>query len=176
MSVGDLFEFQEKVLKDWIHHPRAWLLQANPVWGSWETINRIALFDTYEQAVEYVRASKLPEVENKEIYKTKDGYYRTFRPDSLLWDYNEPDSRSMVIGAVPWLRWEDVNRNPPPPSGPIVGGPREWSPHGIPMMPELETKHPQYGRDFDQGYGGPRTNMNHVVPEAPPINPAGGNP
>lgn len=170
MSIRELIDFQ-LVLKEWISWPRAWLLQANPVWGSYETVNRIALFDTKEMAAAYLEASKLPKVEDPKQHTTKDGYHRTFRPDSLLWDYNLEDSRPMIVPAVPWYFYGSVTENPTPPSGPISGGPREWSPHGVPVLPELETHHPRYGRDFDQGYGGPRTNMDGVVPQEPPIKP-----
>lgn len=172
MSIQQLFDFQQQVMQDWVQNPRAWLLQANPVWGRWETVNRIALFDTKEQAESYIEASRLPEVDDPKKHTTKDGYVRTFRPDSLLWDYNIEMTRPMVVGMVPWFDYFDVvNRNPVPPSGHVQGGPREWSPHGIPEIPEVKTHHPKYGRDYDQGFGGPRTDMDHVVPQAPPISP-----
>src|SRR3972149_1986325 len=87
MSVQELFDFQQYLLS-WLKNPSAWLLQANPVWGSTETVNRIAIFDTKEKAEEYVRASELnPEI-STEDRRTPEGFVRTYRPDSLLWDYN----------------------------------------------------------------------------------------
>lgn len=174
MSVQELFDFQENTLKDWIVNPRAWLLQANPVWGSHETVNRIALFDTKEAAEAYLKASELPEAAHPDAHKTADGYSRTFRPDSLLWDYNKSawDMR-MVVPAIPWHRYDGVARNPAPPSGPIVNGPKEWSPRGVPLQGVPATDHPRYGRDFDQGYGGPYNNMDGALPGNPPAAPRG---
>ena len=175
MSVQDVLLFQEQVLRDWIRNPRAWVLLANPVWGSSETVNRIALFDTKEEAEAYLEASKLPESEDPEAYLTKDGYYRTFRPDSFLWDYNpSAHGRPMVIPMIPWQGYEGVQRNPPRPSGPILNGPKEWSPRGIPPLKNLATNHPRYGRDYDEGFGAPYSDMNGALPEPPPIPPKTG--
>jgi hypothetical protein len=102
MSVQELLDYQKGLL-EWLMNPKAWILQANPVWGRYETMNRIALFDTKDMARAYLEASLLPELgpdESREKYKTSDGYCRSFRPDSLLWDYN---SENATIGpAVPW--------------------------------------------------------------------------
>ena len=157
MSVEELFAFQEEVLIDWIRAPRAWLLQANPVWGSWETVNWIAIFDTKEQAEAYRNASKLPEPLKPEDNRTEDGYFRTYRPDSLLFDYNHDETRPMIVAAVPWLRYDEVQRNPAPPTGPA------------PALNNRTSEHlKRYGVDFDRGSGGPYTNMDGVVPEPPP--------
>lgn len=168
MSVEELSRFQKETLADWCRNPRAWFIMANPVWGRSETVNRIAVFDTKEMAEAYLLASRLPESKDPEIYKTNDGYYRSFRPDSLLWDYNYYEFRQQVHPVLPWEPLNDLKVNPTPPSGPIVNGPKEWSPHGIPNLSDFSTNHPQYGRDFDQGFGGPRTNMDGVVPGEPP--------
>jgi len=172
MSVQELFDLQgdfKAKLGEWMAHPKAWLLQANPVWGSWETCNMIALFDTREQAKAYLEASMLPKVDDPERHETKDGYGRSFRPDSLLWDYNlEIGSRPMIVPADPLISYDRVRWNPLPPSGEIAGDPREWSPRGILQALDLETKLPKYGRDFDQGFS-PKSNMDHVVPQAPPL-------
>lgn len=167
MSVQDLFDFQQNVLKDWLENPRCWILVANPVWGSYETINRIAIFDTKELAKAYIEASRLPESTDPDKYKTDDGYVRTFRPDSLLWDYND-ERRCRVLIPLPWEACRNLVANPVPPSGHILNGPREWSPHGIPALSDFATDKPRYGKDYDQGCGGPYTDMNHVVPEPPP--------
>lgn len=172
MSVQELFDFQKGELLDWVRNPRAWVLRANPVWGRTETRNRIAIFDTHEMAKAYFEASKLPELgpgESHEKYKTNDGYYRSFRPDSLLWDYN-PDEYGgpLFEPAFPWFAYEGVTMNPTPPSGPILNGPKEWSPSGLPNLKDFSTNKPQYGRDYDQGFGGPHSNMDHVLPDPPP--------
>jgi hypothetical protein len=156
MSVQELFDFQEH-LKTWIENPRAWVLLANPVWGSAETVNRIALFDTREQAEAYGRASELPKPAYPDDHKTKDGYYRTFRPDSLLWDYNPTAYHGpMIQPATPWLRYDGVVRNPVPPSG------------AAPDLAPYKTEHARYGVDYDRGLGGPYSNMDHAAPGAPP--------
>lgn len=173
MSVEELLQFQNVTLKEWATHPRAWFIFANPVWGRYETVNRIALFDTKEAAEAYLRASALPPSEDPDLYKTNDGYQRSFRPDSLLWDYNLNEGRGHISPALPWHHFEGVTANPTPPAGPILNGPKEWSPRGIPNLSEFSTDHPRYGRDYDQGFGGPHTNMNHVVPGAPPAGPGG---
>lgn len=168
MSVEDLFRFQEE-LKDWVRNPRAWCIMANPVWGRTETVNRIALFDTKEAAEAYWKASLLPEVPDKSVYKTDDGILRSFRPDSLLWDYNDHIySGPSFMPAIPWREYDGVQRNPAPPSGPILNGPKEWAPRGIQNLSDFSTNPPQYGKDFDQGFGGPRSNMDHVLPSPPP--------
>lgn len=159
---------------DWVRNPRAWLLRANPVWGSFETVNKIALFDTREAAEAYVETSKLPKAEHPDAYKTDDGYWRTFRPDSLLWDYNEQAGGGpMVMPAVPWHRYDDVHRNPAPPSGPFTGAPKEWSPRGPALKGIPATEHPKYGRDYDAGFGGPYTDMDGALPGGPPAAPRG---
>jgi len=166
VSVQELFDFQKNVLSMWATQPKAWILKANPVWGRWETMNQIAIFDTREKAEAYVAASALPGNLEPEKRTTKDRYVRTFRPDSLLWDYNSETTRPMIYPAFPWYDFSELRQNPEPPSGSVVGGPREWSPHGIPVdVPP--TTHPKYGRDYDQGFGGSRTNMDNEVPEAP---------
>lgn len=155
MSVQELFNFQE-VLKDWVRNPRAWLLQANPVWGSTETVNRIALFDTKEQAEAYVKASELPKSEDPDANKTDDGYWRTYRPDSLLFDYNPTAwDMSMIVPAIPWRDYAGVERNPLPPAGPP------------PQLKRTSEHIPRYGRDYDYGLGGPYSNQDHKLPEPP---------
>jgi hypothetical protein len=157
MSVHELFDFQKTVLLDWLRHPRAWLLQANPVWGRFETVNRIALFDTKEQAEAYLEASKLPETKDPSERTTEDKYVRSFRSDSLLFDYNlEAGGRSMIVPTLPWYDYEGVSQNPVPPSGPA------------PDLKSRTTSHPKYGVDYDQGMGGPYSNMDRALPEPQP--------
>jgi len=170
VSVQELFDFQQKELMDWIKTPRAWLLRANPVWGSAETVNRIALFDTREAAEAYITASELPKAEHPDAYKTADGYWRTYRPDSLLWDYNKLFSGDgpMVVPAIPWMRYDGIGVNPAPPSGPLKNGPKEWSPRGPSLADVPPTEHARYGKDYDVGYGGPKSRMDGEVPGAPP--------
>lgn len=165
MSVHELFDFQENVLTDWMRSPRAWVLVANPVWGSTETENRIALFDTKELAEAYIKASELPKVANPDDNKTADGYWRTYRSDSLLFDYNPTAWRGpMVRPAIPWHDYNGdictppVQRNPSPPSGPAPALHNRTSEHLL-----------RYGVDYDQGSGGPYSNMNGVVPEPPSV-------
>ncbi len=161
MSVQEILDFH-KTLVDWIENPRAWLVQANPVWGSTETINRIAIFDTREGAEKYVDRSRLPEEMSPEERRTKDGYTRSFRPDSLLWNYNPDEYFSrMIVPAIPWHDYSSVTQNPEPPSGlcPSISA--------LDELDDISTKHPRYGKDFDVGRGGPYTNMDDEKPEKP---------
>jgi len=155
MSVQEFFDFQQNVLLERLRSPMAWLLKANPVWGSYETVNRIALFDTLEQAEAYLQASKLPEPATPGSNTTEDGYSRSFRPDSLLFDYNdEKGARPMIVPAILWHDYQGVLQNPIPPSGPA------------PDIRTRDSSHiPRYGKDYDQGFGGPYSNMNQVVPQ-----------
>jgi hypothetical protein len=59
-----------------------WLMTANPVRGRMENQSPLAIFTEREKAIAYYEASKLPEVE------VVDGFYLTFREDSLLRWYN----------------------------------------------------------------------------------------
>lgn len=155
MSVQELFDFQES-LRDWVENPRAWLLQANPVWASSETVNRIALFDTKEAVLAYIEASRLPKVADPKDNTTRDGYHRTFRPDSLLWDYNADEFHApLMTPAIPWTLYVGVAQNPLPPTG------------AAPPLNNFDSAHlPRYGQDFDQGHGGPYTNADGAVPES----------
>ena len=163
MGLSEFFAFQEQLIKKLREEPMAWLLQANPVWGSWETCNRIALFDTKAAAERYIESSqlpKLPEGADPEIYKTEDGYYRSFRPDSLLWNYNmEIGERPMIVPAIPWREYDGIQQNPLPLTGPP------------PAVKGFYTDHPKYGRDYDVGFGGPYTDANRVLPGVPPAAP-----
>lgn len=163
MGLSEFFAFQEELKKKLLAEPMAWLLQANPVWGRSETVNRIALFDTKAAAERYLESSKLPALPkdaDHEIYKTEDGYYRTFRPDSLLWDYNcDAGGMHMIVPAIPWLVYEGVQQNPLP----LLGEP--------PKIEGFYTDHPKYGRDYDVGFGGPHTDTSRALPAAPPAAP-----
>jgi hypothetical protein len=157
MSVQELFDFQVDVLRDWLRNPRAWLLRANPVWGSHETVNQIALFDTKEQAEAYVKASELPKPLNPDDNRTDDGYWRTYRPDSLLFDYNaQAWDGPMVVPAIPWHDYDGVQKNRTPPTGPA------------PALNTRTSAHiSRYGHDYDVGLGGPYSNENQRLPEPP---------
>ena len=138
MSILEVLSVQND-LKSFIDRPRAFVLMANPVWGSAETMNGIALFDSEEALLAYVEGSRL-----LESVTTADGIRRTFRPDSLLYDYNDPlqEWRGCINPMVPWEVYDGLTQNPLPPFGP---------------MPELRLlTHPRYGQDYDVGYGPPR--------------------
>ena len=151
--ISDVFATQE-TLMDFIRNPRAWVLLANPVWGRTETRNMIALFDSKEAAQAYVDGSKLPEGIPDEDRKTPDGIFRSFRPDSLLWDYNpEFSGESDIRPMLPWIGYDGLMSNPAAPSG------------SIPMVDGAKLDRPKYGRDYDVGYGGPRSDVDDVRPE-----------
>ena len=172
MSVMEMHEVANQIKQicdGWFANPKAWLLQANPVWGSTETVNRIALFDTKEQAEAYLEASKLPEALTHDERTTKDGYHRSFRSDSLLWDYNPTAyERPMVVPAVPWHKYDGdmfssaVSQNPLPPLPKTV---EELRAMLFSIGLRAPTEHAQYGKDFDRGYGGQRTNMDGESPQ-----------
>jgi hypothetical protein len=151
---GSLREFQQEVRDS----ASAVVMPANPVWGACETVNAIAAFDTEEAARAYERLSRLPET-----VRTPDGITRTYRPDSLLYDYNPPHGEEAahrvpwLVKMVPWVDYGDIRENPAPPVGPV---------------PEMRTYDgPRYGRDYDVGYGGPYSDMNHVKPGEVPMVP-----
>lgn len=160
MSVQELFDDQDKleeILRRHSQHPQAWAIRANPVWGSAETVNLIAIFDTEEAAQAYWDASLLPKNLKPEECKTPDGIYRSFRPDSLLWDYNPhcfmgSEPVAPADPAFPY-RPQGVQVNPAPPSG------------QIPEVDGMKLNKGRYGRDFDQGRGGPYTDMSGAKPE-----------
>lgn len=99
--------------------PSAWVLVANSVWERAENVTTIALFDEYADVLAYVAASRLPEGVSTKGHRT---IHRSFRPDSLLWDFNaEPEPELHVL----WAAHAAANRmpvrhlpiNPTPPTG-----------------------------------------------------------
>lgn len=171
-EMRDVGAQMKQIVDGWVANPKAWVLQANPVWGRSETVNRIALFDTKEQAEAYLEASKLPEGLTPAERTTKDEYNRSFRSDSLLWDYNPTAwDMPMIHGAIPWHNYDGdictppVTQNPPLPPPKTVEEIKAmlWS-----IGLRAPTDHPRYGKDFDVGYGGPRTNMDGVTPTRAP--------
>jgi hypothetical protein len=103
--------------------PECWLIVANGVYQRAEEYTVIAVFDTMAQAENYVDASTLPpEYMGINVH----GYYRAFRPDSLLWDYNPTlytgvptDSRHAIVHRLRGLVDLSVPTNPIPPTGPV---------------------------------------------------------
>ena len=77
----------------------------------------LALFDTKELAEAYVAASELPELF---VY---DGRYRSFRPDSLLWDYRIVGSGigplTTSVADLSLAEIETLPVNPEPPTDPL---------------------------------------------------------
>jgi hypothetical protein len=132
MTVADVETCAEKLITDFAINPKAWVLLANPVWGRSETMNWIALFDTEEAARSYELASRL-----LSAVTTPDGIHRQYRPDSLLYDYNQYGMR--LDPMFPWTKYDGVAKNPTPPSG------------AMPKMGLLAR--PRYGVDYDVGFG-----------------------
>jgi hypothetical protein len=136
--------------------PLAWVIVANPVWGRAEDLNCIAVFDTRELAIAYEAASRL-----KQPDMGPDGkIYRTYRSDSLLWDYNPEGVHQrrgpefMIVPAGLRLPVADFSHNPAPPSG-----------DDPPLLP---LNKPRYGEDYDVGRGPGETgytDSSHVVPD-----------
>lgn len=94
------------------------VLVANSVWGRAENVTAIAVFDSRQMAEAYELASRLPAGRNE------DDRWRTYRPDSLLWDYNMgtyfrglgSNPKGMFHPALPWVDLSSLPRNPPPPA------------------------------------------------------------
>ena len=143
-KLNELREQFQSVLGDYQNNPRAWIIRANPVWGSAETVNSIAIFDTKEQAEAYWNQSLLPEDEKGNRHqKTPDGIGRSFRPDSLLWDYN-PEAWigvETISPLLPGCDTESVEENPAPPTG------------DVPEMKGYKPLPPRYGVDYEVGQG-----------------------
>lgn len=123
--------------------PIAWAIISNPVYSRAEVTVVVALFDTQEAAEDYYEKSKLDVV--TPVEQVDRTIYRTFRPDSVLWDYNARPlllSRSgtcPVVPASPAWDLSSVPINPDPPAGPC------------PPLTELDK--PQYGKDYARGQG-----------------------
>lgn len=154
MSIQTLRTFHQQIKAVEDSGPHAFIIVANPVWGRCESENLIAIFDTKEMADAYMAASRLPEP-----VVTEDKIRRIFRPDSLLYDFNphrggfnDNDNQIVVPLNNATFFWQ-CTENPTPPSGPV------------PPMRLLD--HPQYGKDYDVGFGGPITNTDHEVPKIP---------
>lgn len=138
MSIEQLLEIQQVLERE----PLAFILVANSVWGRNEDAELVALFDTLEQAQAYEKACRLPEPIVQLIYRRVDTLTeigverhdypmsRSYRPDSLLWDFNPPfdHGQGPTCGIyVPTFSRAPVGfdyagcpKNPEPPSGPIV--------------------------------------------------------
>ena len=135
MTVMDVLAMRQQ-LEAFMQTNTAMVLFANPVYGRCETHYPIAAFDTIELMFEYLKAAALPLVEDIERYRTTDGVVRSWRPDSLLWDYNGGSDflrmgESLFLHSelmVPWNRYTspeftfggpEIPYNPTPPSGPV---------------------------------------------------------
>lgn len=119
MTVRDVDAMRE-TLMEFIATPRAWVLWANHNWSRCEHRTAVALFDTHEDAVAYVEASRA------EIPHRVGGKGRSARPDSLLWDFNVVDGLWEVEPMLPWVAYDggwtgrEPERNPTPPLGPFT--------------------------------------------------------
>lgn len=104
--------------------PRAWLLVANCIFARAEDFDPLAIFDTREQAEAYEKAARLfPKTsDGSDGVRTRDGMFRRYRPDSLLWNYN-PDimigQESMAVPVWAVMGVGNLPENPEPPSTPL---------------------------------------------------------
>ena len=139
MSVDQLLKIQE-VLKS---EPTAYVLVANSIWQRAEHYAIVAIFDTLEMVEAYEKAAQLPDTISEKVIRSIDTYtetgkrveanmFRSYRPDSLLWDCNKPEQNGaaltcstygilMVSEARIGDDYSHIPQNPEPPSGPI-----EW--------------------------------------------------
>jgi hypothetical protein len=89
--------------------PTCWVVVARPIKRGAEVV--VAAFDTEEMARTYVAAARAPEP------RMVDGFWRTFRFGTLLWDYNPNLSTELVRPLMsPTFNWPDgIPVNPLPP-------------------------------------------------------------
>ena len=94
----------------------AWMLTANSVFGRAENRTPIALFDSSADAERYIEQCRY-------VYPQRpiDGYYRSFRPDSLLFDYNR-DADALKLTLEHAIRFQSFRirqlpHNPAVPTG-----------------------------------------------------------
>lgn len=123
MSVAEFLARQAEVFSD---PPECWVIVANSVHGKAENFDIVAAFDTKELAETYVRTSLLPADWDNERRHVQERF-RSFRPDSLLWNYNNdvwlhgaaPESDLLIVRRVRSLtiRLDDAPINPTPPAG-----------------------------------------------------------
>lgn len=124
MSAQDFLAFQQRIRTELLNPPECWVLLAN-TFGRAEDNDAVALFDTKELGDAYVEASKLPENWAAGVaprVPSIDGFFRTYRPDSLLWDFN-PLYQGMVyrVRLMDTLRgYDHLPINPEPPNRPVV--------------------------------------------------------
>ena len=135
MTIAEFKKKQREIDEIIANPPLAWVLVSNPVYGRAEDYSYIALFDTKELLEAYYQASLLPEP------KSCGRYHRSFRSDSLLYDFNKDtmgrgDDKHAVRAQLLSIT-KNLPENPTPPSGPI---------------PEMKpTSNPQYGVDYGVG-------------------------
>lgn len=118
MSVAEFLAARQQIRELAKNPPTCWGIAATSVYASDEDMQFVvlALFDTKELTEAYVAASELPELF---LY---DGRYRSFRPDSLLWNY-----RIVADGIGPLttsvadfsLEIDTLPVNPKPPTDPL---------------------------------------------------------
>lgn len=131
MSVREYLTRQVQVFEN---IPECWVIIANSVHVNAEAVTSVAVFDTRAQAEAYVRASLLPAdwTADRKLIQSR---HRSFRPDSLLWEYNDTvwlaedthgrhyndDSEISLVRRVRnlLLNIQSCAVNPDPPSGPI---------------------------------------------------------
>lgn len=95
---------------------KAWVLVANSVFGNAAEHTPIALFDSSADAERYSEQCRY-------VYPHHpiDGYYRSFRPDSLLFDYNS-NTEVIELGLEYAIRLQSLHmrhlpHNPIAPTG-----------------------------------------------------------
>ena len=98
--------------------PPCWGIYANSVHARAESMTIVALFDTQEQAQAYIDASRIPG--SRVAIQQR---FRSFLPDSLLWDYNGIGPGDCDVISLtqnnPFARGLSPI-NPPPPSGDLT--------------------------------------------------------
>lgn len=101
------------------------VLLGNPVMSRYETRVPVAAFDNIELLKTYLNSSALPDVPNAHNLYRRDGVFRSWRPDSILWDYNGGLSFQVkgrwdemdVVPMCPWMDYGFIPHNPSPPTG-----------------------------------------------------------
>lgn len=104
-------------------------LRLNGIYQNHEASACVAIFDTERDAIEYFKSALLPEDQR---YTDPGGYFRSFRSDSLCYNYNPhgpgriEEGHGILFSMVPWKDYDDDSlfgddppeRNPAPLTGP----------------------------------------------------------
>lgn len=124
MTIADVLAMRQQ-LEAFMANNTAVMLLANPVMSRYETRVPVAAFDNLGLLEAYLKSSALPAIPNAHNVYRRDGVFRSWRPDSVLWDYNGGLSFQTVgrwndldvAPMCPWVNYGYIPFNPVPPTG-----------------------------------------------------------